>query len=87
MTNTDEELQMMKNPSRWPRWPFLPLKRRNRDTPGGFPELGRLLSTSTTDDTVEPVVYLGTLFETMQGARTIKYTDLEAIVDDDWRVD
>jgi hypothetical protein len=82
--NERDDLAMMRDPDRWPVWPQLPIK-RNKD--GAPLELGRLLNTSLKDDTVAPIVRLGTIFEPWSNAETIEYPDLEAVVADGWIVD
>jgi hypothetical protein len=79
------DLEMAKNPNRWPVWPQLPLK-RIRD---GNLECGRLIERGGifTPPRIEPVVYFGTIFEPTKDAEKITYQDLSAIFDDGWRVD
>ncbi len=79
----EEELAMMAQPDRWPAWPRLPLKRRDRK-----PNLGYLLETSE----VLAVVYLRNVFDDRavdpgSEVPTMEYGSLEAMVDDGWVVD
>lgn len=41
---SNDDLEMMQHPERWPQWPMLPLKRH--DPKGGPPELGILFATN-----------------------------------------
>jgi hypothetical protein len=79
MVNTKEaHLDMMNNPGRWPRWPFLPLV--NEDN-----RLGILL-----DSGKEKIVLLSNLFlmpQSYEDAELIKYQSYEAVYEAGWRVD
>lgn len=85
-----EDLDMMKNPGKWCRYPVLPIKRVDKS--GGEPEFGLLLPIKN------PVVYLVNMWDLgdmglkdtvdiMKKVKSIVYTSFEAILDDRWVVD
>lgn len=85
----EEELEMMRQPERWPWTTVLPLARR---TPEGK-KLGFLWQPSMriSCPPPEPVVYLGDMFSA-SGKEVTEldkqvYASLEAVVDDGWEVD
>lgn len=82
---SDRDVEMMLNPLRWPRWPWLPVKRYL----GGRMECGLLYA----DDSTE--VILGNLYALEPGLKTLaerglaskKYESVDALVADGWEVD
>ena len=88
MHGTEASVKFATDPSKWPVWPQLPLKRvRN-----GILECGRLIEEpgSFKIPVIRPIVYLGTIFEKVPYLDTeqqIEYQDLWAVFDDDWRID
>ncbi len=76
-----QDLDMMKTPDRWPIWPRLPLRNPETD------EHGYLANTSTTDNTVEPKVFMHYVFEVHNSDDFKNYGSLEEIVDAGWTVD
>lgn len=74
----DKHRAMMLDPQRWPRWPWLPIKRRGHNQPGT--ECAAIYA----DDTVEgePV----TVKFPRPGQPKV-YTDVDAVLDDGWIVD
>lgn len=84
----EQELEMMRDPLRWPHRNMLPLVKRYRDVPGKFPDTAFLYCSPMTT-TVEPVLYM----ENMWGELKDKdipykqYPSFEAIIDDGWEVD
>jgi len=76
-----QDLEMMRTPDNWPIWPRLPLKRP------GHGEHGYLVNTHLYDNTVEPKVYMGLIFEDHGSLKFKEYESLQAIVDDGWTVD
>ena len=84
---TFNDLEMMKDPYKWPCWPFLPLKRRNHDL--SSKNLGILLDDGKKTRTIYHV-YLYALPTTSEGWRTAPqtiYESEEAIRQDGWVVD
>ena len=78
LTNTETNLDMMKNPDRWPCWPYLPLIKKAGD-------LGVLL-----DSDKGKIVVLANLFmlpKSFDQAPHLKYDSCEAIIADGWIVD
>jgi hypothetical protein len=74
----EEDVAMIKNPDRWPKWPFLPMTRE----PNGVGLLRQ--------EGQGYVVILANLFTTLEAklkANSIKYASAEAVVADGWRVD
>lgn len=94
------DLEMMKRPAQWPRWPLLPLKRPRPE--GGFPDTGFLAAYSTQPSTAtrivpDAVVMLGSIYQIKESGslralvegweRKEKFDSLEALVAAGWRVD
>jgi hypothetical protein len=75
------DLELAKDPDKWMHWPQLPLKR-----PAGS-NGGWLFNGSTEDDTVEPKVYRGTIFEGIDRENVVTYASLEELFADGWIVD
>lgn len=80
-----QDKDMITHPSNWPIWPRLPLKRLLQ--PMGWPEHGFVINRSTTDDYVQPRVYLATIFDEKWEDNFLDYEDIDAILDDGWTVD
>lgn len=85
---SEEELDMMRDPNRWPHTTMLPLIKR---TKGAWPETGFLYQPSMQVNcpSPEPVVYLGNMFEGARPAdrEKVTYASFEAIIADGWEVD
>jgi len=84
----EKELYMLENPSEWPMWPRLPLKRRVEV--GGEPFEGYLKSTEFPiwNAEVQPRVYIRNVYnEDRTSPETKEYSTLQAILDDGWVVD
>lgn len=85
----ERDLEGMKSPGSWPRWPVLPLKRRDRAESG--PEMG-ILAVRGLDEKPEPIVYRTNMFEATSWEKldeNPKYTyeSFEALQADGWVVD
>jgi hypothetical protein len=67
------DLQFMKDPDRWPRWPLLPVKRGT--------QMGLMLE--------HPRVYLRNLWDStpLADVESIKYDTYESVIADGWIVD
>lgn len=85
-----EDLDMMKNPDTWWRWPILPMKKIEKEE--DRPKLGFMLATG------RPIVYTRNMYDLKDiGVKTVKeimekapnkeYTGFEEILDDGWQVD
>jgi hypothetical protein len=75
------DLEFMKAYDKWPRWPMLPLKKRDDSKICGF-----LLGTGY------PVVYLKNIYglkqgDTIENLPKQEYDSLQAILDDGWVID
>lgn len=83
MRTAKDEMDMMKNPSEWPRWPVLPVKRRHSN---GAVQVGLMLEV---EDGVHPTVYQCSMFQLrdLKNAEKIEYLDFEGLLDDGWVVD
>lgn len=81
-----DDLAMVRNPGRWPCWPWLPVKRRNHSLEDK--NLGLLV-----DDGKAPTVYHVYLFalpktpEAFKAAPQTRYATHEAMLADGWVVD
>lgn len=79
-----EDLRGIKDDSKWPLWPLLPLR---RSVKGKEPDIGFLVSG------YGPVVVIGNVFAVMDGEVAIKdldrkeYGSYEEMLDDEWYVD
>lgn len=85
-----EDLAFMKEPTRWPAWPFLPMKKPNKEQ--GWPDNGVLLDSGELGKgtKVEPIIYRFNIFGDVPFDRskiTKKYDSLEAVQADGWQVD
>lgn len=87
------DLEMMKRPSEWPKWPFLPVKRSREE---GVPEVGMLVD-SQSYSLVDSQSYSTAVFlmdryklpvtkEWLKFATKIEYESYEAIIADGWVV-
>jgi hypothetical protein len=79
-----EELDMMKNPNKWPQWPVLPLIRRTRGESPGYE--GILFD----DPKVRFTVYHGNIFMDLGHLESCPqkvYASFEEILADGWAVD
>ena len=84
-TKTPKQLAMMQSPDTWPRWPFLPLIRRNK-APNPFGVEGLLYDDSANKFTV----YYANLFmlpQNLAACASKTYESYEAILADGWEVD
>lgn len=83
------DLNMMKSPDNWPRWPLLPIKRSKGP---GFPQCASLFADG------KPTVILTNLWaledlpgstygEKFANVEKIEYPSFDALVTDGWRVD
>ena len=82
------DLEGMKNPSSWPRWPVLPVKRHTEER--GI-EVGILAEQDMTIP-VEPVVYQTNMiglktWKDVFDAPQLRYDSFEALIADGWVVD
>lgn len=68
--------EMLLSPLTWPAWPWLPMKRSKGH---GWPDFGRVYADDTTAG--EPV----RLFD--GAGEPASYKDVDALLDDGWRVD
>lgn len=81
----DRDIAMMQNAEKWPRWPFLPVKRPDKVAGFGI-ECGFL---HASDETA--VVYLGSIYG-LEGKRLSdlpkkQYDSLELLREDGWMID
>jgi hypothetical protein len=93
---SEDELDFMSKPEKWPHVWVLPLLRRKEEKKGlellGM-EHGFLVQMNSDPDPgpPEPIVYLDMIYDLKPGWRevtpTAKYESLQAIVDDGWYVD
>lgn len=79
---TSRDIEMMKNPLNWPRWPWLPLKRCTRPEDGQWDEFGVIYA--DVDD--RPIV-VTILFNNDLSDKKCKYDSFEAVAADGWHVD
>lgn len=78
------DLDMVKDPDRWPQWPILPLKRGDQNE-----EIGFLVASGI------PTVYLkniwalkpGPMRDQLEGVSNLGYSTFEELISDGWRVD
>lgn len=83
-----DELNMMSNPGLWPRWPWLPMKRRKV---GDLPDTGLLHADAEAGKPTK--LYKGNLYEGLgwfprhDQAFWKEYPNFDAIVADGWVVD
>jgi hypothetical protein len=80
MHTLNENIAFATDPVRWPVWPQLPLVHRDG-------RLGRLISTSLSDDGVRPIVYLGNIFRPLDVTEYEQYADFEQLFDSGWEID
>ncbi len=84
-----EHETFMKNPGKWPQWPFLPLVRRN----GKEPYLGVMVDSDKNGGIWKRTVIITNLIPLMEGKVNIKkcpllrYDNLSKLLDDGWEVD
>lgn len=72
---------MMSNPDLWPNWPYLPIKR---------PHAAEGMQCAMLFATLPPVVILSNLFDTSEdkkNAERVEYSDIDAVLNDNWVVD
>lgn len=83
MGDREDEMAFMKDPMQWPRWPFLPVKRRHSN---GAVQVGLMLEVG---DGVPPTVYQCSMYQLndLKNAEKIVYLDFEGLLDDGWVVD
>lgn len=82
---TKRDLDMMKDPRRWPAWPVLPVK---RDSNGNY-QLGVIIAAKGQLTWVYLCNYWGLVAKTesLKNAKILKYPSLDALLDDGWIVD
>jgi hypothetical protein len=84
----DEEksLKFMLDPNRWPRWPYLPVKKYPVGMSHGMPDTGVVLEG-------KPTVYIANLYalprtpEGWEALQKHEYLTFQALVNDGWIVD
>ena len=76
---------MILNPLRWPHM-VLPLKRGNPFDEGNLAVFAPALNVEKVRDDAPIKIHLGNLFNFKDGP-TKTYTDVDALLDDGWRVD
>lgn len=84
----NEDLEFMRKPTKWPRWPLLPLKRPRGS--GQMPECGFMVA----EKGILTTVFRGYIWDNesvklaiRSGKDSKTYDSYEAIVADGWRVD
>lgn len=88
-----DDIEMMRRPLNWPRWPVLPLKRRK----DGDMECGVLFSASAAPGAKPAVYKVGlhridgkageTWGEVLGRYEKYEYDNLQAVISDGWEVD
>jgi len=79
-----DDLTMLKNPSLWPCWPRLPLKRRSKN-PAQLWDVGFV-----SDGMGEARLFLANIYDKIENPTTvlqIEYPSPEALLADGWVVD
>lgn len=80
-TERDRNRDMMLDPTRWPRWPWLPVKKGS-----SFPYvLGVIYAGDTVEGQPVTVCASHPTLSSVDGPKT--YTDVDAVLDDGWVVD
>lgn len=78
-----EDMRGILKPDMWPRWPFLPVKRKDGDNM--WPEMG-LLTDGDPDQQFR--VYVTNLYKPdFENCDSYKYETVRELLDDGWRVD
>lgn len=85
--HTNDDLDMIQNPGKWPIRGLLPLKRRS-DKIGGFPELAVLVNDNPPPFTVLKcnMHEIPKMTEAQLNQKTLRYDSAQAILDE-WVVD
>jgi len=87
MTKTKDDRSFIQNPNRWPQWPFLPIKRRDKTLANK--NLGILCDTEDS----KIIVYHVNLFDLPKVSLSdpsipkTNYDSIDALLIDDWEVD
>lgn len=79
-TEIERNVAFMEKPNQWPRWPYLPVTRKNGN---GFPEVGVILDSPTAPNRV----YLTNLFaRPIDLSKWVDYQNPTSIFLDGWRI-
>lgn len=84
---TNDDRAFIERPDQWPRWPWLPLKRKNSEL--ADKNLGVLIANGAKDYTVYHVNLfdLPMPIERFKASPRTTYLTLDALLADGWRVD
>jgi hypothetical protein len=85
--------EFMLDPNQWPNWPVLPVKRYDGTKPSGFPECAVMVACEGLLTTVFMANMYGLVGESVGAmirdleVKRVEYADIDALLDDGWRVD
>lgn len=84
--DTTRDREMILHPNCWPL-AVLPLKKANPFQPGNTAVFAPFLSVTTIRDDEPIEIRIGTLYNKLSELPTKTYSDVDALLDDGWRVD
>lgn len=82
-----QDLEMMQDPDEWPRFPHLPLKRRQTGDSARYQSGFLEALTYLLGEAPKPVVWLGSLDSIQHDRQKIEYSNFGELVEDGWLVD
>ena len=86
MADTERDLRMIMDPSLWPRWPLLPLKRHKKDY--SMPDMGCMCEGALEDRFVIYEINCWHPKETpLPWPEIARYNTAEELIADGWKID